>query len=212
MKMIGSLLVFTINVYLIILMVRVVLSWLHLPRKKWMDYIQKITDPVLNFFRKQTPIRIGMFDLSIIVPFILLNVLRVMIRDLMIDGREFTSLYFFGAVVRIVSMLFGWACSISLILTIAMFFILVTRKGGSHPIVMTINSFFNPILAFFRRILPIRSEYSSLIYLFIFGIIIAIAWGVIGGQLTNLIAWLNTQEPGSVEYLFESTEDTFDYP
>ncbi len=69
----------TFTVYSIMLIVRILGSWVpELSEKRFMQFIAFYTDPYLNFFRKFIP-PLGMIDISPIVAFIALRVLESMI-------------------------------------------------------------------------------------------------------------------------------------
>lgn len=69
------------NVYLIMLFVRILGSWIpELQGTKFMQFIGFYTDPYLNIFRRIIP-PLGMLDLSPIAAFICLSILEVLITN-----------------------------------------------------------------------------------------------------------------------------------
>lgn len=78
---VGCLLYYAVSVYMAILFVRVILSWATMvwsPPHSLAPAIRvlyDLTEPLLSLFRRYIP-PMGMFDVSFIVVFILLSVLR----------------------------------------------------------------------------------------------------------------------------------------
>ncbi|MDI6784108.1 MAG: YggT family protein [bacterium] len=65
------------NIYVFLLFVRIILSWTNPnPWNPIVQWIYKLTDPVLNFVRRLVPLRVGMFDFSPIIAFLLLSIIR----------------------------------------------------------------------------------------------------------------------------------------
>ena len=69
MYVIGSVLLFLLQVVNLALIIRVFLSWITLPPNRFSYYLNRWTDPIVNFFRKYFPLRVGILDLSIMIPF-----------------------------------------------------------------------------------------------------------------------------------------------
>jgi len=70
-----------IKFYEIILIVRIVMSWLNPdPYNRLVILIRSITDPFLDFFRKLLPfLHVGMIDLSPLVAFLTLEIVQKII-------------------------------------------------------------------------------------------------------------------------------------
>lgn len=72
------------EVYAGLMLLRVLLSWVpHNPRNPIIRFVYEITEPVLGFFRRIIP-PIGMIDISPIVAFIALDILRRVIIHLLV--------------------------------------------------------------------------------------------------------------------------------
>ena len=74
----------SLTVYWVILLVRVVLSWLELagvrppvsgPLRSGYELLMDVTEPVLRIIRRIVP-SVGMFDISVVVAFIIIIVLQ----------------------------------------------------------------------------------------------------------------------------------------
>lgn len=63
--------------FYVLLFARIVLSWVNPdPYNPVVEFIYKVTEPILGFVRRIIPLQIGMFDLSPIIAFIALDFLR----------------------------------------------------------------------------------------------------------------------------------------
>lgn len=72
------------EVYIALMLARILLSWVrHNPYQPVIRFIYETTEPVLGFFRKIIP-PIGMIDISPIVAFFVLNLLRSLIIRLIL--------------------------------------------------------------------------------------------------------------------------------
>lgn len=76
-----------ISIYMIILVVRILLSWFgNPPEHRAVDILMRITDPYLNFFRRMRFLRVGTFDFSPVVAILALSVLTNILGTLSILG------------------------------------------------------------------------------------------------------------------------------
>ena len=72
------------QVYMALMMARILLSWVkHNPYQPVIRFIYETTEPVLGFFRKIIP-PIGMIDISPIVAFFVLGMLKSLIIRLIV--------------------------------------------------------------------------------------------------------------------------------
>ena len=83
MRLVGYLLYGTLSIYSILVIVRIILSWISSPDNRITRFLMKITDPVLEPFRKLIP-PLGMFDLSPIVVLLILSFLAAAVRGVLI--------------------------------------------------------------------------------------------------------------------------------
>jgi len=78
MSRIMSFLGFLINIYMMIIFIRIILTWFSwMGNSKFQEILTKITDPYLNWFRRFEFLRIGFLDLS---PIAALGVLSLVSR------------------------------------------------------------------------------------------------------------------------------------
>lgn len=83
MRLVGYLLYGVLSVYSLLIIVRIILSWISSPDNRITRFLMKITDPVLEPFRKLIP-PLGMFDLSPIVVLLLLSFITAAVRGVLI--------------------------------------------------------------------------------------------------------------------------------
>ncbi len=82
--MIISIVQLIFQVYMLLLIIRIIGSWIpDLQQTKFMQFIGFYTDPYLNIFRRIIP-PLGMLDLSPIVAFLFLGLLRYIITQILI--------------------------------------------------------------------------------------------------------------------------------
>lgn len=169
MEFLGRLLVGIIRIYEILIIVRIFLSWFPLPNHTLIDLLHQITDPILEFFKRICPLKIGFFDLSPMIPLLLLGLSDTIIDALLIKGAVLSLGFFLGIFlyiakffINIFSFVISFAC---IILLIADLFFPHTY----HPFITMIKSFLDPVLSKMRRWIKIRSPYADRIhYLILF--------------------------------------------
>ena len=72
-----------INIYSFLIIVRALMSWFpHRPHNALFNFIFDVTDPVINFAKKIIP-PIGMFDVSVIVVILALDLLQSLLLQLL---------------------------------------------------------------------------------------------------------------------------------
>lgn len=172
---IGKILVGLINVFLFVLTIRIILSWLVLPPSRPIFYLYKITDPVLDFAKKYFPLRIGILDLSIIFPFLFLTLLSKIILEIMVMGRPFTLFYMIGLLLFCLDSIIGVVIFALILFCVVVIIVSFISPYSYNPIVTAVKSIISPILIRFRRILRINHKHADTIYLIIMIVILAVA-------------------------------------
>ncbi|HNZ27702.1 MAG TPA: YggT family protein [Spirochaetota bacterium] len=187
MRFIGTLLLTASNALLLLLTVRVIFSWLTLPPSQFTYWLNRITDPILNFFKKRFPIRVGILDLSILVPFFILSILNKIVIDVFINFAVNRVVFY------MIEVLFFAADSLLITIVTIMVIIAIIQlltkmflPYSYNPIVNSIKSILDPILLHFRRIIPIKSIHNEKIYLVLLIAVLIIA-GFIGRYLLALV-------------------------
>ncbi len=82
-RVVGFLLYGVLGVYSLLIVVRIILSWVMSHGNKVFLFLAKLTDPILEPFRKIIP-PIGMFDISAIVVLFLLNFLQMAVAGVLL--------------------------------------------------------------------------------------------------------------------------------
>lgn len=72
-----------LRLYEILLLARVVLSWVGLERSSLADFVYGATEPVLRPIRQAIPAAMGMIDFSPLIAFILIDLVRRLIYVLL---------------------------------------------------------------------------------------------------------------------------------
>lgn len=85
-KVVGYLLYGFLGIYTLLIVVRIVISWVSSRGNKFLRFLSKLTDPILEPFRRLIP-PIGMFDISPIVVLFLLHFVQMAIFGVFGLGR-----------------------------------------------------------------------------------------------------------------------------
>ena len=88
MSQLMGILSFLVNIYMIIIFVRIIMTWFTgISTGGLQDILGKITDPYLNWFRRYMPLRVGFLDLSPIVALGILSIVNGIFNTLAHYGR-----------------------------------------------------------------------------------------------------------------------------
>ncbi len=165
LRFLGWLLIVPINILIIVLVIRMFLSWFSLPYNKHLEMLYKFTDPFLDRWRKIFPLRIGFLDLSAMVLVIVLVLCGNVINDILIEQLPLNFVYIIMFILNIIKavldiIFFGMAVSV----VVLMIFNLVAQHTF-NPVVSLLRSFIDPIIFKIRRIVRINNKYADIIYL-----------------------------------------------
>ena len=83
-RLVGHLLYGFLGIYSLLILVRIVMSWVSSPTNRLLSFLVKLTDPILEPFRRIIP-PLGMFDISPIVVLILLNFLQIAVAGVLLS-------------------------------------------------------------------------------------------------------------------------------
>jgi uncharacterized protein YggT (Ycf19 family) len=193
----GRFILFLITVYTLMLVLRVLLSWIKIPQYRWIYWLCRATDPVIDFFRKNFPIRFGLYDISIVIPIMILFVIRIFVEDFMIgdlpNGTILNIWYILRTLAIIIKSIFNIIIVLYIIFTlILLIFKLISpnlqNPYARNPAIDSIYSLLNPVLKIADNIFKIKSSNSETLYLVII-LIFFILINIIGSFLfDNLIA------------------------
>jgi len=88
MRLIFSLLAAVTGLYSIILFIRIIISWFgNTLRGKLIDFLYKITDPYLDWWKKKLNLRVGFLDLSVIFAIVFVSFMQRILTALSISER-----------------------------------------------------------------------------------------------------------------------------
>lgn len=167
----GRFIIFFITVYSLMLFIRILLSWIRIPEYSWVHWLCKFTDPVIDFFRRNFPIRIGMLDVSIATPIILLSLLAKLTIDFLIEDLPFAYIlniwYILTLLIYITKLLYNFILFILIFFTFILLIIKLLAPNVQNPLITTFQSLLDPMLRFLDKHLKIKSPRSEIIYLLI---------------------------------------------
>ena len=73
-----------LELYKLVLLAYVVLSWLRIPSNRWTVLLQRLIEPVVGpvraFLRARLPMQWQMFDWSVLVVYMLIGVVQMLLR------------------------------------------------------------------------------------------------------------------------------------
>ncbi len=187
MKIIGIFLVTILNIYYWLMFIRLLIPLFKLPRLPLITYLFKITDPVLNFFKKIITIRYNNIDFSPLLILFLLFFLQIPIRDLMIRQVHFTPWYILGLSILAIDIIISSLAFTFFIAGIILLIINIYNIYTDQPLIYLFKNLFNIIINFVSKIIKIKNNnYAYRIYLVISLSLIAIIGIIIHSILTNL--------------------------
>jgi len=145
-------LAFLVNIYMIILLIRIVLSWLHGLRTGGLqEFLVKITDPYLNWFRRFPVLQVGFLDLSPVVALGVLSVVLRILRTLAIHGRISVGIILTIALIAVWSAVAFFLGFLIIVLVLRLIAHLINHDGTntfwriveaiSQPVLYRINRF-----------------------------------------------------------------------
>lgn len=82
-KIVGHLLVGFLTIYSLLIVIRIVFSWVMPLTNPVMSFLRKVTDPILEPFRRIIP-PLGVFDISAIIVLLLLNFLKIAVAGVLL--------------------------------------------------------------------------------------------------------------------------------
>ena len=80
---VGHILVGFLTIYSLLIVIRIVFSWVMSFTHPVMRFLRKVTDPILEPFRRMIP-PLGMFDISAIIVLLLLNFLKIAVAGVLL--------------------------------------------------------------------------------------------------------------------------------
>lgn len=183
MVFLGQLLSGFIRLYMLLLTLRIFLSWFSLPNNSFIRTLGYFTDPILAAFQRICPLRIGFFNLSPMIPLLLLGLCDSVVTTLLINGRSFS----LGYILEIVLYITQFFINIfSFIIAFSAIILLITDIFAPYsimPIITMFKSFLSPFTRWLQRHLWLNSRHPIRIYYIIILIATAVFctiadWGI----------------------------------
>ncbi len=194
MIMIMKILNAVLSVYMILLIIRVMLTWFRSAQVgSFYTYLARITDPYLNLFRRFSFLRIGMMDFSPILGFVILGILINIINSIATYGSITIGIILailISGIWSIISVILFLMIILSVIRLIAVF---TNSAGFLAQMSAGIDAVLEPITSWVRKVI-FRNKFTP--YSTQLGIALAILIAAnIGGKylfgyLMNLAAGL----------------------
>ncbi|MDC7228213.1 MAG: YggT family protein [Spirochaetales bacterium] len=183
-----------LSVYMILLIIRVMLTWFRTAQNHQVfHYLAAITDPYLNWFRRFQALRFGMIDFSPIIAFVVLGFVINISSSIATYGK-ITVGFFLALLVNGIWSIISFILVLLIILTIIRLVGATFAKGGFIAQMSPgIDSIIEPLTSWVRRTI-FRNRFTP--YTTQLGIALAIlivlniAGRFLFGYLTNLAAGL----------------------
>lgn len=204
----GRFIIIAITIYSIMLFVRIILSWIRIPQYRWVLWLCKYTDPVIDYFRKNFPIRIGAIDLSIITPFLILSLLGKLTTDFLIGDYPisifFNFWYMLQLLLFITLLIFNFATFILIFITLILIIVNLVLPHSQnyqvHPVINAMQNLLNPMITFLENKLKLKSNKNTLIYL----IIILVFFIILKGAGSHFLNYLYALTDSNIKIFKDS--------
>ena len=148
--MIFRLILAVISVYMLLIFIRVLLTWFQGPAMgRPYEILTSITDPYINFFRRFKFLRIGNMDFSAILAIMVLFVVQNIVVEVYTAGT-ITAGIILGILLSAVWHSIAWILSFFLILVIIRLIALLIRINSTGPMLRTVDIIISPLLQFLQ--------------------------------------------------------------
>ena len=175
-----------IYVYMILLVLRILLSWIRgaVYGKPW-ELLVRVTDPYLSLFSRIRFLRQGMFDFTPIAAILTLVVALNVIQSIQRFGT-ITVGNFLGILTGAVWSGLAFLLVLLLILAIVRAIVLAVRPGQETQITSAVGMMVEPVVSLVRRILSTRRPLTDRQYLYL-TIAFLFVVRLLGGYLAGLL-------------------------
>jgi YggT family protein len=175
-----------IYVYMILLVLRILLSWIRgvVLGKSW-ELLIRVTDPYLSLFSRIRFLRQGMFDFTPIAAILTLVVALNVIQSIQRFGT-ITVGRFLGIVTGALWSGLAFLLVLFLILAIVRAIVLAVRPGQETQITSAIGTMVEPVVSLVRRIFPAQRPLTDPQYLYL-TIVFLFVLRLLGGYLIGLL-------------------------
>jgi YggT family protein len=140
-----------ISIYLILIMIRVLLTWFHgVDYGKPYRILTSLTDPYLNWFRRFSFLKLSMLDLSPIAGVLVLVVVLDLLTRLMAQGSISLGIVLAVILAALWSAI-SFLLSLFIILTIIRFVMSLSGANSVSPLARTVDMLLAPLLEAARK-------------------------------------------------------------
>jgi YggT family protein len=175
-----------IYVYMILLVLRILLSWFRgaVFGKPW-ELLVRVTDPYMSLFSRIRFLRQGLFDFTPIAAILTLVVALNVIQSIQRFGT-ITVGRFLGIVTGAVWSGLAFLLVLFLILAIVRAIVLAVRPGPETQVTSAVGTMVEPVVSLVRRIFPARRPLTDPQYLYL-TIAFLFVVRLLGGYLIGLL-------------------------
>jgi len=153
MQMFMKILNGVLSVYMLLLFIRILLTWFHGPSMgRPVELLKSITDPYLNWFRRFRFLVMGNFDFSPLLAFIVLGVLLNITSTLAAYGKITLGLILAFTLSSLWSAA-SFLLMIFLIMAAIRYFMYLFGSSAYSGFARTLDNMLNPLMDFCRRLL-----------------------------------------------------------
>jgi YggT family protein len=181
-----ELLAFFIGLYSLLIIIRIILTWFgNAQYGKPMEFLARITDPYLDWWRNRLNLRAGMMDLSPIVAIAVLSIAQTICSTIAKYGRISMGLILAVCILALwsaLSFVLGF-CFFVLLLRLIAYFL---NSNMYSPFWSVIDSISKPLMYRINRII-FGNRIVSFITSNIVGIVVMVVLWIVGNVLINLI-------------------------
>ena len=181
------------GIYSLLIFIRIILTWFSgIPSGRLMDFLSRITDPYLNWWRQKFPFRVGHFDFSPLMGIVTLSVAQTVCSMAYRQGKITLGIILAVCLSALWSVI-SFLLTLSIIILVLRLIAYFTNASIYSPFWQVVDQFSRPLLYRINRIMFGRKLVDYKVG--IFSAIAALALLRIGGgigiqKLTALLVGL----------------------
>ena len=160
LKIISALLL----LYAFLYAIRLLISMLNFEQNQLTLYLCRITDPVIVFFRKIIPIRLGVVDLSSIIPLLLIFLILKVLSDFTDTQVNLNLYYVIALFIFIIRYLLSFILFALGLFSLILIFVNYRSPLFYHSFIVAIRSVVTPVVIVLKKIFPGKKQTSDTPY------------------------------------------------